>query len=218
MHIQSAKQASGSGNREAKGFLFLISLLLIPFLCQYTYRAFFYQPEKQDLTSIQYLMDSCTQQSSFTTSVEYKSKQGYESGKGVYKKANAVKSIDINSADTTLFKSLPGIGSVYATRIVKYRNLLGGFVEITQLKEVYGIKPELFDQIKSQLFISTKMVKKIAADSLWKRPYAFYHPYLSKELKARIQAENKKNTYSAAEFKEIIEENSKKLNLYIVWE
>lgn len=218
MHIQSAKQASGSGNREAKGFLFLISLLLIPFLCQYTYRAFFYQPEKQDLTSIQYLMDSCTQQSSFTTAVEYKSKQGYESGKSVvYKKSNAVKSIDINSADTVLFKSLPGIGSVYAARIVKYRNLLGGFVEIDQLKEVYGIKPELFDQIKSQLFISTKMVKKIAADSLWKKPYAFYHPYLSKELKARIQSENKKNEYSAVRFKEMIEENSQKLGLYINW-
>ncbi|HBK40302.1 MAG TPA: hypothetical protein DDZ57_01845, partial [Porphyromonadaceae bacterium] len=32
-------------------------------------------------------------------------------------------------------------------RIVKYRNLLGGFVSVEQLREVYGIDNELFSRI-----------------------------------------------------------------------
>ena len=35
--------------------------------------------------------------------------------------------IDLNTADTTLLKRVPGIGSSFARRIVKYRELLGGY-------------------------------------------------------------------------------------------
>ena len=47
--------------------------------------------------------------------------------------------ISINTVDTAEWKKVPGIGSAYAARIVKYRNLLGGFYEVEQLREVYGI-------------------------------------------------------------------------------
>ena len=35
--------------------------------------------------------------------------------------------ININKADSFDFRDLPGIGVVYSSRIVRYRNLLGGF-------------------------------------------------------------------------------------------
>ena len=41
--------------------------------------------------------------------------------------------IGINSADTTAFISLPGIGSKLAQRIINFRNKLGGFVKIEQV-------------------------------------------------------------------------------------
>lgn len=221
--MQSAKQASGSGNREAKGFLFLICLLLIPFLSQYMYRAFYYKPKQPDLSSIVNLTDTCDQQfsynqKSYSNGIRDRKNQNFEHKKKVFEKENkSVAPIEINSADTTLFKSLPGIGEVYALRIIKYRKLLGGFVEIDQIKEVYGIKNELFIELKPYLTIDTKRVKKIPGDSLWYRPYAFYHPYLSKEFKAIIQAENRKTVYSALTFKEMVEKNHPKLALYIVW-
>lgn len=217
MSFQSANQANGSNNREAKGFLFLIGLLILPFLGQYTYRSIFYEPKQADLASIVYLTDSCEE---YTPFKKYKEvpKQYNTNKKSSFSKGNGIVSIDINTADTILLKSLPGIGSVYALRIVKYRNLLGGFIEIEQLKEVYGIKNELFEQIKPLISIQTKQIKKIKADSLWYKPYAFYHPYLSKELKSSIQAESRKNPYLANRFKEMIEENNEKLVLYIVWE
>lgn len=57
------------------------------------------------------------------------------------------RSISLNETDTTEWKKVPGIGSSFSRRIVKYRSLLGGYVSINQLKEVYGVTDELFETI-----------------------------------------------------------------------
>ena len=59
--------------------------------------------------------------------------------------------ITLNVTDTAQWKKIPGIGSSYASRIIKYRDKLGGFTSINQLKEVYGIDDELFDKISSYI-------------------------------------------------------------------
>ncbi|NLZ95621.1 MAG: hypothetical protein GX921_07360 [Bacteroidales bacterium] len=56
-------------------------------------------------------------------------------------------SISINETDTAEWKKVPGIGTAYSARIVKYQTLLGGYISINQLKEVYGVTDELFDDI-----------------------------------------------------------------------
>lgn len=60
--------------------------------------------------------------------------------------------IDINTADTTMFQSLPGIGSRLAVRIVNFRNKLGGFVSIDQVGETYFLPDTTFQKIKPYLF------------------------------------------------------------------
>jgi competence ComEA-like helix-hairpin-helix protein len=60
-------------------------------------------------------------------------------------------SIDINQANATDWKAVPGIGNVLSERIVKYREKLGGFVSISQLKEVYGISDSVFQVIQPHL-------------------------------------------------------------------
>ena len=84
--------------------------------------------------------------------------------------------VKINSADTTGFKSLKGIGSYYANKIVKYRAALGGFTSVEQLKEVYGILPEVIDQNLSRLIVDTIRVVKVNINTcetadLKKHPY-----------------------------------------------
>ena len=54
-------------------------------------------------------------------------------------KKNSAISVDINKADTSDLKKINGIGTVLASRIVKYRNKLGGFTNSEHLKEVYGL-------------------------------------------------------------------------------
>ena len=50
---------------------------------------------------------------------------------------NANSIVNLNTADTTELKSLKGIGSKLAGRIVKFRNSAGGFYSIDQLTDVY---------------------------------------------------------------------------------
>lgn len=82
--------------------------------------------------------------------------------------------IDLNSADTTLLKRVPGIGSSFARRIVKYRDLLGGYYVVEQLQEVYGMDRERYDAIHSYFTVGTAVRPlTLTIDSI------SYHPYLS---------------------------------------
>ena len=82
--------------------------------------------------------------------------------------------IDLNSADTTLLKRVPGIGSSFARRIVKYRDLLGGYYVVEQLQEVYGMDRERYDAIHPYFTVGTAVRSlTLTIDSI------SYHPYLS---------------------------------------
>lgn len=84
--------------------------------------------------------------------------------------------VDLNRADTTQLKKLNGIGSVYALRIVKYRDLLGGLNNFHQLQEVYGLKQETIEQISSSLIIDQTAIIKLnintaSAKAIQAHPY-----------------------------------------------
>ena len=69
--------------------------------------------------------------------------------------------VDINTCTDLDLVELNGIGEKLSVRIIKYRDKLGGFVRIDQLKEVYGLPPETYELIKDQIIIDPKMIKKI---------------------------------------------------------
>jgi len=58
---------------------------------------------------------------------------------------------ELNSTDSLHLLDIPGIGPVFASRIIRYRNLLGGYYAVAQLKEVYGLKEDNFNAV-SQYF------------------------------------------------------------------
>jgi len=73
--------------------------------------------------------------------------------------------IDINSCDSTELLTLPGIGQVLSGRIIRFRNLLGGFASTEQLQEVYGLRPETFNMIKDRVIADTTLIDKINVNS-----------------------------------------------------
>lgn len=92
--------------------------------------------------------------------------------------------VEINSADTTTFKKLRGIGSGYARMIVNYREKLGGFYSSKQLLEVYKFPAETYEKIKNQLSVDTTLIRKINVNTatvkeLKQHPYISYYQALS---------------------------------------
>ena len=87
-------------------------------------------------------------------------------------------SIDINTADTTLLKQLPGIGGAYAKWIVDYRKKLGGYCESEQLLEVYRMDTVRYNELKNQIIIDSTFTPnkfKINSDAF---KVLLKHPYL----------------------------------------
>jgi competence protein ComEA len=87
--------------------------------------------------------------------------------------------IEVNEADTTAFISLPGIGSKLATRIVNFRDKLGGFYSVDQVGETFGLPDSTFQKIKPYLKIDKTLIRKIninkaTADELKAHPYIKY--------------------------------------------
>ena len=88
--------------------------------------------------------------------------------------------ININRADSAHLLPLPGIGPVFAGRIVKYRELLGGYVRIEQLCEVYGFPEKSLDLIRDRIVLDTSAIRKILLDNASFRDL-LRHPYLELE-------------------------------------
>ena len=61
--------------------------------------------------------------------------------------------ININYASAEQLMTLPGIGEVYANKIIEYRKNKGLFLTIEQIKEIPGIKDNVFNQIKNYITV-----------------------------------------------------------------
>lgn len=95
-------------------------------------------------------------------------------------KPKQVLQLDINASDSSTLTMLPGIGDRLASRIVKYRNRLGGFVHVSQLLEVYGLQDSILDKITPMIFVAPSFsiekidINKIDYAMLTKHPYMTY--------------------------------------------
>lgn len=107
-------------------------------------------------------------------------------------KLNVSEKLELNSADSIILKSIPGIGSILSKRIVKYRDLLGGFYSTNQLLEVYGLKTEIFLKIKNQLEIDTVFIQKININFASVDDFS-RHPYIGKKIGRDIVNYRSKN-------------------------
>lgn len=88
--------------------------------------------------------------------------------------------IEVNSVDTIQWKMLKGIGPVFANRICKFRNILGGFYKQEQLLEVYGMDSLRYEEIFTFLSLDRYLLRQITLNNttvqeLKNHPYLSYH-------------------------------------------
>lgn len=67
---------------------------------------------------------------------------------------------DLNSATAEDLQAVNGIGEKLSARIVNYRNSIGGFRGTVQLKDVYGLSPEVIERVQQRFEVKTSAVKK----------------------------------------------------------
>jgi competence ComEA-like helix-hairpin-helix protein len=61
--------------------------------------------------------------------------------------------ININTADEAMLDLLPGIGTVYAGRIIAYRNKNGAFSNVDQLENIKGIGPKTMQKLRPNVVV-----------------------------------------------------------------
>jgi competence protein ComEA len=87
--------------------------------------------------------------------------------------------IDLNTADSATFETLPGIGKYFASKMVSYRNALGGYSYPEQLMDIWHFDQEKYDGLKDLIFINPSTT---TAYQLWTLPedQLAKHPYIGK--------------------------------------
>lgn len=99
------------------------------------------------------------------------------SEKTLAKKATII--IEINSAKFRDFMLLEGMDARLAGRIIKYRELTGGFYSLDQLKEVYGMRDSVVNMLAQHIVIDQSQIRKYHLNSVTFKEL-LQHPYLSK--------------------------------------
>ncbi len=86
--------------------------------------------------------------------------------------------VEINSATADQLMKLPGLGPVLSKRIVDFREVLGGFWSVEQVKEVYGITPGLYEQLATNLCVDSTRVEPFEVNRSSVR-HLNRHPYIN---------------------------------------
>ncbi len=113
--------------------------------------------------------------------------------------------VELNSADSATLRSVIGIGEKTVTRILEYRERLGGFVRVEQLAEIPGVTESNYEKILKQIYCDSCKIRKI--DINFAGPEILgKHPYIqASKLRKILKQRQLKGGWSTAE--ELIEQN-----------
>lgn len=90
----------------------------------------------------------------------------------------SLKLIELNNSDTITLKTIKGIGSVFAARIVKYRELLGGFYSYDQVFEISGMDSLEYLSLIRYTELDASFIRKINLNTASEKEIRS-HPYIS---------------------------------------
>lgn len=93
--------------------------------------------------------------------------------------------LDINLADSAVWSRLPGIGFRLACRIVHFREKLGGFYSIDQVRETFGLSDSTFRLIRPFLQSNEAVMQKINLN-VAQQEVLQAHPYIRWKLAKQI--------------------------------
>jgi DNA uptake protein ComE-like DNA-binding protein len=137
-----------------------------------------------------------------------------------FPKKEKVVLVDINQATQEDLVKVYGVGEAISLRILKQREILGGFVSMEQLNEVWGLSPEVLFELNNHFKIYTLPdFKKIAINDISLKELAQF-PYFKYTLAKQIITYRSmngdfKNIEDLANIKGFPVEKAKIISLYL---
>ena len=120
----------------------------------------------------------------------------YSTPKANYTKPK-INSIELNSATQEQLVLLNGIGESYASRILKYREIIGGYVSKQQLLQVYGLDSVLYQKIKDDVLVNSSLVKKYNINTDTEEDLAKFRRIGYKRAKVLVNYRNQHGKFSS---------------------
>jgi competence protein ComEA len=129
--------------------------------------------------------------------------------------------VNMEDADSVSLMKLRGIGPILASRIVHYREKLGGFYSMDQLKEVWGINDSLFKSLLPNIVLKNNIPFRFIHLNTDSFGIMAAHPYIKGKIASLICNYRKQHQSfsSIDELKQlplISEENFLKLAPYLM--
>lgn len=117
------------------------------------------------------------------TKTEYKKRKKYN---------HIIYNFELNTVPADSLLKIRGIGQFFSKNIIAYRNRLGGFNNLVQLNEVFGMKKAIIDTIAKHTIITSSLITKINinTDSF---KILVKHPYISYNLTSAILSYKKQH-------------------------
>ena len=116
--------------------------------------------------------------------------------------------VELNTCDTTLLKMIPGIGSYYASAIISYRDRLGGFCAINQLREIQSIPDSVYNNINEWLCADSDHIIPLDVNTLYVAALK-RHPYINfYQAKAIVDIRRERGRIKSFEDLELLDEFS----------
>ena len=128
--------------------------------------------------------------------------------------------IDINQATQEDLIKIYGIGEAISLRILKFKESLGGFVSMKQMNDVWGLSPEVIENLNTHFKVSTlSSIKKIDINNaslkeLSQFPY-FKYPIAKAIVTYRSMNGDIKNSEDLTKIKGLSIENATIIALYL---
>lgn len=176
----------GFSQRESRGLLLVFPAIFLLYLIPSIYNWLLHQHNKKQFDRYVEKADSLVQagwkpyQSGlFTANIDsdqdtVRKRQEYQRPK-----SPQLNKLIFSEADSVVLQIVPGIGQTMAGRVVKFRENMGGLYQKEQLLDVYGMTPEVIENIFQYFDFKPGIVRKLQinqldASSLSKHPYLTY--------------------------------------------
>lgn len=174
------KNYFGFSNRESRGFIMLIPVLLVLYTIPLVYDSILANKNQGDYENYLTKMDSLANAGWNRVETQYYLASSQDTSKSNTRRRNQpqFKRLPFDEADSIVLQIVPGIGSATAGRIIKYRDAIGGMHSSEQLMDVYGMSEEVMERVFQYFEFTPGIKTKININTADVQTLAM-HPYIN---------------------------------------